>query len=159
MKRAIENGWLKMHESGTFCTVHASRRRPFRVSRFAILARLSIFSPPRKPIELPPGFARRFVDDMRAYFAETNLIKRDEIAARQLHALRQHYGGKLRLTDVTQMLLQMRDPGMTVWIYVDTSKQVGDKDHLKVFATEDAAGRWFAEHDPEGVAFEYEVTK
>ena len=24
---------------------------------------------------------------------------------------------------------------MTVWIYVDTSKQVGDKDHLKVFAT------------------------
>ena len=28
---------------------------------------------------------------------------------------------------------------MTVWIYVDTSKQVGDKDHLKVFATEVAA--------------------
>ena len=28
---------------------------------------------------------------------------------------------------------------MTVWIYVDTSKQVGDKDHLKVFASEDAA--------------------
>ena len=23
---------------------------------------------------------------------------------------------------------------MTVWIYVNTSKQVGDKDHLKVFA-------------------------
>jgi hypothetical protein len=23
---------------------------------------------------------------------------------------------------------------MTVWIYVDTSKQVGDRDHLKVFA-------------------------
>ena len=29
--------------------------------------------------------------------------------------------------------------GMTVWIYVDTRKQVGDKDHLKVFANEDAA--------------------
>jgi len=27
---------------------------------------------------------------------------------------------------------------MTVLIYVDTSKQVGDKDHLKVFANEDA---------------------
>ena len=26
---------------------------------------------------------------------------------------------------------------MTVWIYVDTSKLVGDKDHLKVFANED----------------------
>jgi hypothetical protein len=28
---------------------------------------------------------------------------------------------------------------MTVWIYVDTSKQVGDPDHLKVFATTDGA--------------------
>jgi hypothetical protein len=27
----------------------------------------------------------------------------------------------------------------TVLIYVDTSKQVGDPDHLKVFANEDAA--------------------
>jgi len=33
---------------------------------------------PRKLIELPPEVARRFVDDMGAYFAETNLIKRDE---------------------------------------------------------------------------------
>jgi hypothetical protein len=46
---------------------------------------------------------------------------------------------------------------MTVWIYVDTSKQVGDPDHLKVFANQEAAQAWFAEHDPEGVAFEYEV--
>jgi hypothetical protein len=28
---------------------------------------------------------------------------------------------------------------------------------LKVFASEEAAERWFAEHDPEGVAFEYPV--
>jgi hypothetical protein len=48
---------------------------------------------------------------------------------------------------------------MTVWIYVNTSKQVGDKDHLKVFATEDAAETWLQENDPEGVAFEYEVIK
>jgi hypothetical protein len=48
--------------------------------------------------------------------------------------------------------------GMTVWIYVDARKQVGDKDHLKVFASEDAANAWFAEHDPEGVAFEYPVS-
>jgi hypothetical protein len=46
---------------------------------------------------------------------------------------------------------------MTVWIYVDTSKQVGDKDHLKVFANEDAAETSVKENDPEGVAFEYEV--
>jgi hypothetical protein len=41
---------------------------------------------PRKPIELPPGFARCFAEDMRAWFAETDLIKRDEIAARLHHA-------------------------------------------------------------------------
>ena len=46
----------------------------------------------------------------------------------------------------------------TVWIYFDTSKQVGDHEHLKVFANADAAEAWFAENDPEGVAFEYEVT-
>ena len=46
---------------------------------------------------------------------------------------------------------------MTVWIYIDTSKDVGDKDHLKVLAYEEAAERWFTEHDPEGVAFEYPV--
>ena len=46
---------------------------------------------------------------------------------------------------------------MTVWIYVDASKQVGDPERLKVFANADAAEAWFAENDPEGVAFEYEV--
>ena len=46
---------------------------------------------------------------------------------------------------------------MTVFIYVDTSKEVGDPDHLKVFANADAAYTWLEEHEPEGVAFEYEV--
>ena len=46
---------------------------------------------------------------------------------------------------------------MIVWIYVDTTKGVGDKDHLQVFASEDAAETWLQENDPEGVAFEYEV--
>ena len=32
---------------------------------------------------------------------------------------------------------------MTVWIYIDTNKQVGDKDHLRVFANPDAAETWF----------------
>jgi hypothetical protein len=48
---------------------------------------------------------------------------------------------------------------MTVFVYVDTSKQVGDPEHIKVFATADAAAKWFEENDPEGVAFEYEVLK
>jgi len=50
----------------------------------------------------------------------------------------------------------MSDP-MTVWIYVDSRKLVGDPDHLQVFADEDAAEAWFRENDPEGVAFEYPV--
>ena len=44
---------------------------------------------------------------------------------------------------------------MTVFIYVNTSKQVGDAEH--VFATTDTAETWFEENDPEVVAFEYEV--
>ncbi len=46
---------------------------------------------------------------------------------------------------------------MTVWIYVDTGNQVGDRNHLKVLANEDAAETWLQENDPEGVPFEYEV--
>jgi hypothetical protein len=43
-----------------------------------------------KFIELPPAVARRFVQNMRAFHAESKAIKADEIAARQLHALRKH---------------------------------------------------------------------
>jgi len=50
-----------------------------------------------------------------------------------------------------------QDPAVTVLIYLDTSKQVGDPDHLKVFTNADAAEKWFEENDPEGVAFEYKV--
>jgi hypothetical protein len=46
---------------------------------------------------------------MRAFFAEKNTIKADGIAARQLHALKQHYDGELKLTDVKEMFLRMRD--------------------------------------------------
>jgi hypothetical protein len=37
---------------------------------------------------------------------------------------------------------------MTVLIYVNTSEQVGDPEHLKVFANADAAEIWFEENDP-----------
>ena len=66
----------------------------------------------RKPPDLPPAVAHAFVEDMRAYFAEENPIKRDGIAVRQLRALREHQGPRekpLRLSDVKQMFLQMRD--------------------------------------------------
>jgi hypothetical protein len=46
---------------------------------------------------------------------------------------------------------------MKVWIYIDNNREVGDEDHRKVFASEEAAEKWFAENDPEGVAFMYDV--
>ena len=42
---------------------------------------------------------------------------------------------------------------MTVFVYLNTSKQVDDAEKV----TTDAAEKWFEENDPEGVAFEYEV--
>jgi hypothetical protein len=65
---------------------------------------------PAKPIELPPAVAKAFVRDMHAFFkAGGTGVKADAIAAQQLHALKQHYNGKLKLTDVKEMFLQMRD--------------------------------------------------
>jgi hypothetical protein len=52
---------------------------------------------------------------------------------------------------------QTKEGPMTILVYVNTAKQVGDPDQIKLFATVDAAERWFEENDPEGVAFEYEV--
>jgi len=47
---------------------------------------------------------------MKAFFAAGyDKIKADAIAAQQLHALRQRYKGKLRITDVKEMFLQMKD--------------------------------------------------
>src|SRR5271156_5069343 len=71
-----------------------------------------IRTPPSKPLDLPMQVAKQFVKDMRAFHAEPNAIKRDEIAARQLHALRKYQGPrerKLRLSDVTKMFLEMKD--------------------------------------------------
>ena len=66
----------------------------------------------RKPLDLPPEVARGFVKDMEAYFAEEDRLKRDEIALRQLHVLRERQGPReeaLRLSDVKAMFLQMRN--------------------------------------------------
>jgi hypothetical protein len=50
--------------------------------------------------------------DMAAYFIEADPMKRDEIALRQLHVLRQHQRPRdkaLRLSDVKATFLEMRD--------------------------------------------------
>jgi hypothetical protein len=67
---------------------------------------------PRKPIELPPEVAQRFVEDMHAYFAEKNGIKRDEIAGRQMHVLREYQAPRekpVRIPDIMEMFRQMRE--------------------------------------------------
>ena len=69
-------------------------------------------------IEVPPGVARRFVGDLCAFFAEQNGIKRDEIAARQLHVLRGYQRPwereKLRLTDVKEIVFPDEESRVTV---------------------------------------------
>ena len=65
-----------------------------------------------KPIDLPPAVARNFVKDMLAFLAEKDSIKRDEIAARQIHVLRQYQGPRerpIRLHEVKQMFHAMKD--------------------------------------------------
>ena len=65
-----------------------------------------------KPLELPPEIARRFFEDLRAYHREKKPIKADEIAGRQLYALRQYQRPrekKLRLPDVKQLFELMKD--------------------------------------------------
>jgi hypothetical protein len=42
----------------------------------------------------------------------------------------------------------LQDRQMTVFVYVNTSKQVGDADHIKVFGNDDAAEKWFEEKRP-----------
>jgi hypothetical protein len=66
----------------------------------------------RFPLNVPPEIAQRFVDDMRAYFAEPNRIKREEIVVRQLSALRQHLRPSdpdLDLIHIEELFDLMRD--------------------------------------------------
>jgi hypothetical protein len=63
-----------------------------------------------KPLDLPPAVAGSFVDAVKDYFAEEDRHKRDEIALRQLHVLREHQGPHeqaLELSEVKAMFLYM----------------------------------------------------
>ena len=68
----------------------------------------------RAPLEIPPTVARQFMADLQAYYAESDAAKRDEIAGRQLHALRQYQRPreqKFRLADVKRLFELMKDHG------------------------------------------------
>jgi hypothetical protein len=65
----------------------------------------------RRQFVIPPKAAREFVKDMRAFFKAKDPLKQDEIAALVCWALKQHLprGTKLRITDVKELFLQMKD--------------------------------------------------
>jgi hypothetical protein len=80
-------------------------------SRFAAWASIFRFMP-RKPLELPIEIAKAFVRDMRAFHAEKSPLKRDEIASRQIHVLRQFQAKNerpIKLHQVKEMFEEMRD--------------------------------------------------
>jgi hypothetical protein len=81
--------------------------------RFPIAAGNAYFEAmPSKSLDLPMQVAKAFAKDMRAFHAAPNAIKRDEIAARQLHALRgfqRPRDKKLRVHDVKEMFQEMKD--------------------------------------------------
>jgi hypothetical protein len=64
-----------------------------------------------KPMEIPPAAALRFLADMRAFHSTDDAIKRDQIAALQLHALRELLprDAKLTLSDVKVLFERTRD--------------------------------------------------
>ena len=67
---------------------------------------------PRKPIEIPSAAAKAFVKDMRAFHAAKTGLEKDEVAVRQLHALRefQRPGDKqIKITDVHRLFAAMKD--------------------------------------------------
>jgi len=67
---------------------------------------------PRKSLEVPSSAARAFVKDMREFHAAKTGFERDEIATRQLTALREYQRPgekKLRLTDIHELFLAMKD--------------------------------------------------
>ena len=71
--------------------------------------RLSLAPMRSKP---PPAVARAFIRDMRAFDAEKSPLKRDEIASRQIHVLRQYRGTSerpIKLHEVKELFHAMRD--------------------------------------------------
>ena len=60
--------------------------------------------------DIPLDVAQRFVQATKAYHAEANPLKRNEIAAGTLHVLRGYYrGGRLRLVDVKSLFEKLRN--------------------------------------------------
>ena len=95
---------------------------------------------------------RRSSWDMRAFFKAKGQRDGDEIAATAAWRLEEHLpkGTKLRLSGRKKAVPRDEGSSMKVWIY-------RSGDDLMVFASQEPAQAWFDQHDPEGVAFAYDV--
>jgi len=65
----------------------------------------------RKQIEIPPEAAKAYVRDMKKFFMAKALLDQDEVAAGTAWMLKNHLprGTKLRITEVKELFLQMKD--------------------------------------------------
>ena len=63
----------------------------------------------RKPLDLPRDVSLKFLDLMRAYYAAPDKNRAEEITAEALHLLREHYSGRLRMSDVKDLFALARD--------------------------------------------------
>jgi len=64
-----------------------------------------------KALDLPAAIAHAFVEDALAYFDEPDRIKRNVIAVRQLHVLKELQGARekpLKLSEVSKMFVEMQ---------------------------------------------------
>ncbi|GLH80709.1 hypothetical protein SSBR45G_56180 [Bradyrhizobium sp. SSBR45G] len=66
---------------------------------------------------------------MKAYYAETDPAKQGEIAVLQMHALRDHWKGKLGLNDVLAMFSDMREHMLTSKTSVDGASLCFNAEH------------------------------
>lgn len=95
----------------------------------------------------PPGQRPGLSSDVHA--SVMSLDKEDRTDRQKVNAAVEHQA-------------ELRRTGRTAWIYLDdfdrgTQRTIGDPEWVKVFPSAEAADRWFDKHDPEGVAWEYEI--
>jgi hypothetical protein len=102
--------------------------------------------------ELSSLMALRVCTRSAASLADTPAISLRRTGAQALNQL-----ARLQTNNLEGEAGQRERAMVTVWIYTNTSKQVGDPDQLKVFAGQDDADKWLRTYAPDGVAFQYPV--
>lgn len=85
-----------------------------------------------------------------------------EIQATVRSLPREHRADRQKVNAAVEHRAEMSRTRRTAWVYLNdyehgTQRNVGEAEWVKVFASAEAADRWFDQHDPEGVAWEYEI--